>query len=141
MTNPRAIPAHFQNTEFQVLAFFPLSPSFIWPWDMSLCKRGIVAHERVVLDQANFHPVIHLQLPRIHLLKPWLKLWPAQEKLRPEHVLAQQLSKIVDLQSLGYASRSMTNIHIPFLPSFLLPRTIPYIHDLSTCSSGSNKWL
>jgi hypothetical protein len=82
----------------------------------------------VVWHQTAFLLAIYLKPPRILSPKPWFRLQPAQEKLRPEHVLPPQLSMIIDLQSLGDATRSMTAIYLPFP----LPHVIPDLHDLST---------
>jgi hypothetical protein len=100
------------------------------------------------LDQPAFCPTIHLQLPCIPSSKQWLKLWPTQEILSSELVLAPQFFPIVDLQPLSATSRSTVVIESlpvsgqlsnqrPLLPS----RMISDLRDLSPRNSPLNQRL
>jgi hypothetical protein len=104
---------------------------------MISCAHAIVGVSKGGLNQTTFFPAIYLEPPRVLSPKLWFRLQPAQETLRPEHVMAPQLSMIVDLQSLGDATRSMTAIFLPFL----IPHAIPDLQDPSTHSFLPNQWL
>jgi len=80
---------------------------------------------------------IYLEPPCTLSPKPWFRSRPTQEKLRPDHVLAPQLSMVIDPQYLGDSTQSMTVIYL----IFLLPLAIPYLHYLSTRSFLPNHRL
>jgi hypothetical protein len=85
----------------KVLPNFNLvSVGYISQYDLGLCAscdQSIVDTSKGGLDQTVFFPAIHHGPPHVLFPKPWFRLWPTYENLRPEHVLALQWSMTVDL--------------------------------------------